>query len=53
MNSLMIMLLLSGVHMLKNATMRFKDSDADNASWLLANTKSCPNPKCGKPIEKN
>jgi len=29
------------------------NSDAENAQWLLANTKSCPNPKCGKPIEKN
>ena len=28
-------------------------SESENINWIIANTKSCPNPKCGRPIEKN
>ena len=28
-------------------------SEGENALWFTANTKICPNAKCGVPIEKN
>ena len=28
-------------------------SESENINWILANCKNCPNPKCGRPIEKN
>jgi ariadne-1 len=28
-------------------------SESENLNWIIANTKMCPNPKCGRPIEKN
>lgn len=28
-------------------------SESENVNWIIANTKQCPNTKCGKPIEKN
>jgi ariadne-1 len=28
-------------------------SESENITWIIANTKLCPNPKCGKPIEKS
>lgn len=28
-------------------------NESENITWMIANTKPCPNPKCGKPIEKN
>ena len=29
------------------------NSESENINWIIANTKSCPNKKCGRPIEKN
>jgi len=28
-------------------------SESENLTWIIANTKMCPNDKCGRPIEKN
>ena len=28
-------------------------SESENLNWIIANTKMCPNQKCGRPIEKN
>lgn len=28
-------------------------AESENVTWIMANTKNCPNKKCGKPIEKN
>ena len=36
------------------ATWRKKECDeSETANWVAANTKQCPNPKCGKLVEKN
>lgn len=28
-------------------------SESENVTWIIANTKQCPNTKCQRPIEKN
>jgi len=28
-------------------------SESENLTWIMANTKNCPNPKCQRAIEKN
>ena len=28
-------------------------SESENLVWIIANTKMCPNVKCGRPIEKS
>jgi ariadne-1 len=28
-------------------------SESENLIWIIANTKMCPNSKCGRPIEKS